>query len=224
MKSEQNPYPVKLGVVTNLDEAFENYGVGWNPKGLLNILSDAVRYDALFSEKYEFTRIFNWSSQYADPSHAARPYKSDARSLIRDTNASLSPTKPLEQITSHFSTEEELMSGLDAYDIDSVIAYYSHPFSLDSARDLNSKYDIRLLIFEPSEYLDLQNRYHPQKKNFECTPEAAEMGTFYSLLTETLQHPDTLESVLAGRETRLEERQNRTKSTIDDINSYLRLN
>ena len=58
MKPEQNLYPVKLGVVTNLDEAFENYGVGWNPKGLFNLLSDAVRYDALFSESYEFTPDF----------------------------------------------------------------------------------------------------------------------------------------------------------------------
>ena len=221
MKPEQNPYPIKLGVVTNLDEAFENYGVGWNPKGLFNLLSDAVRYDALFSESYEFTRIFNWNSQYADPSHAARPYKSNARSLIRDTNASLPPTRSLEQITSHFSTEEELMNGLDAYDIDFVLAYYCHPFSIDSARDLNSKYDIRLLIFDPSDYLDLQNRYYPQNNNFECTPETAEIGTFYSLLTETSRHPDTMGSVLIGRETRLEERQNRTKSTIDDINNYL---
>ena len=221
MKTEQNPYPVKLGVLTNFNTAFENYGVDWNPSGLLNILSDAVRYDASFSEKCEFTSIFNFNSQYADPSHAARPYKSDARSLIRNKNASFPQTTPLEKITSHFSTEEELMSSLDAYDIDFVLSYYSHPFSLDSARDLDSKYDTRLMIFDPSEYLDLPNYYNYPKKNFECTPKTAEIGSFYSLLAEVLHNPDITENILLGRETRVEEQRNRINHTIDDINNYL---
>ena len=221
MEPARNFYPdtrIKLGVLTNLDEAFRNYGVGWNKQGLFNLLSDAARYDVPFSEAYEFTRIFNWNPHHANLP-AEKPYNSGAHSIIRDGDGSVS-FPALEQITSRFSGEDDLMTGLYQHDIDVVLTYYCQPFSPHSSPMLSREYNLRIVDLNPLNFLDFKNLYHPDKENSECSPEEAEKGIFYSALARFLSHEGFMGSMRLGRENRLQQRLEVT-STIDDIHNYL---
>ena len=221
MEQRDDFYPVKLGVLTNLSDAFENYGVGWNKQGLFNLLSDAVRHDVPFSEAYEFTRIFNYLPRHASPFFAEKPYNDDAHSIIRDGDGSVS-FPALEQITSRFSGEDDLMTGLYQHDIDVVLAYYCQPFSPHSSPMLSREYNLRIVDLNPLNFLDFKNLYHPDRQNSECSPEEAEKGIFYSALARFLSHEGFMGSMRLGRENRLQQRLE-VKSTIDDIHNYLGL-
>ena len=214
-------YLIKLGVLTNLDNASENYGVGWNARGLFNLLSDAARYDRRFAKRYEFTRIFNWKPEKSDLPVANKPYNSDARSVIRDDDGNRS-ILTLEQITSNFSGEEDLMDGLYEHDIDVVLAYYCQPFSPHSSRPLSKEYNLRIVDFNPLDFLNLENRYNPGRQHSECSPEEAEKGMFYSALDRFLVHEHFMKSMDVGRDVRLQKRLE-VDSTIEDIHAHLRM-
>ena len=202
-----NLYPVKLGVLTNLDKASETYGVGCTYRGLFNLLSDAARSDDWFSESYEFTRIFNWKPERAKPPLVENPYNNGARSVVRDRSGKISsPT--LDEITSNFSMEEDLITGLYEHDIDVVLVYHCESF-FDYAIELFQEYHCGLIEFSSN----LKKSVH--------SPETSESNLFYSKFHGLLDNPGFMQTVLAGREDRLQKRLE-ADSTIENLNKYLR--
>ena len=212
---------IKLGVLTSLTYAFEN-DVGRYKRSLFDYLAEAVNSDDNpVSHMYEFTRIFNLELEYPSLSPYMKLWSDNQRSSVREEDDEDKVSHPtLEQITSHFSDEEKLMSAFDAYDIDSVLFYYCRPFfmSFGFVETLFQKYEKRVLTFNP-----LNFSYLPTKEISTQEIETIESDKLYQGLLDVAHVPYFIEQLHAGRKNRLAEREAAVRYTIEDVENYLRL-
>ena len=189
-------------------------------KGVFDYLEEAFNSeDNEISRQYEFTRIINWDEGQAI--HVIRdllPKRTRPWSEIHAPN--------LESITSHVSTEDELLRTVDAYDIDLLLVSYCKPELLRSSKHLfrDKEYIGRIISSDPSDWEFMS----PAKSEPDgiasrvignLDPSAG--NGIYALLFNIANIPILKEMILTGKEISIE-RQAEARATSEEVDNYFK--